>query len=108
MSSSLLHCLFYTEKYGWEYELTFSAWGEGVLSENDLLDIEKPDNAIAKFKKRFRRYPKSISLLLEDSLAAGCDYGYTGVDPALLEKLATIKELILPDSVAQIELTPAL
>ena len=104
---SLLDHVFYKDPYGTEYELSFSAWGEGILKEDGLLEMQKPDNVIGKFKSRFRRYPKSISLALEDSVAR-YGFGYTGIDPALLEKLETLKELVLPDSVVQIETTPKL
>lgn len=99
---------FYSEKRGAEYELTLSAWGEGVLSESGLLEMQKPDAIIKKFKAKYRRYPKSISLIISDPGAVGYDFGFTGVETALLEKLETLKELILPDSVTQIEITPKL
>lgn len=98
---SLLHHDFMSE-----YELMLSAWGEGVLRESDLLDIQKPDTILSEFRKEYRRDPKEISLLIEDSSAFG--YCYTGVDAALLEKLTTLKELILPDSIESINLTPKL
>ncbi len=104
----LLSSDFYSERSGGAYEIELSAWGQGVLCESRLLDMQKPDEIIRKFKNKYRRYPKSISLLLEDPRAIGCDYCFTGIDTALLEKLETLKELILPDSVAAIDLTPKL
>ena len=73
---------FYTE-----YDLSFSAWGEGVLREDGLLEMQKPDEAIKEFKKKKRRYPKSISFLVRDPRSVGYKFGFTSVDPALLEKL---------------------
>jgi len=105
---SLLDCEFYSEKRGAEYELMLSAWGEGVLAESALLDIQKPDAIFKKFMAKYRRYPKSISLTVEDPRAVGYDFGYTGIDSALLEKLLTLKELVLPDSVTEIGVTPGL
>ena len=96
------------DKAGSDYEICFSAWGSGVLSDAALLEVQKPDNVIKEFKKKYRRYPKSISLLLEDSLSFGNDYGFTGVSSQFLSKLRTLKELVLPDSVTDIELTPEL
>lgn len=90
-----------------DYELMLRAWGEGVLSEAQLLDFQRLDAIFAAFKKKYRRLPREISLELQDSRAAGCDYGFTGIDPALLEKLPALKELILPPSVTALELTPA-
>ena len=91
-----------------EYDLSLSAWGEGVLREEELLDFMRPAHVLEEFRKKRRRYPKDISLLVENSLGAGCDYGYTSIDPAFLENLKTLKELILPPSVTSIDLTPAL
>ncbi len=104
----LLDHVFYSDAYGAEYELTLSAWGEGLLCEEELLDIQKPDAILRKFRKRYRRLPKSISFEIGDPFAAGYDYGFTGVDPALIEKLETLKELILPDSIEHFEPTDKL
>ena len=100
---SLLEC-----EFGMEYDIMLSAWGEGVLSESSLLDFQQPDVILEKYKKEYRRNPKSISLYVQDPMAVGYDYGYTGVDSAFLEKLATLKELILPPSVSAIQMTPKL
>ena len=91
-----------------EYDLSLSAWGEGILREEDLLEMQKPDAIIREYEKKHRRYPGSISLLIQDTRGYGSDCGYTGVDTALLEKLETLKELILPDTITQIDLTPKL
>ena len=91
-----------------EYDLSLSAWGDGTLAESELLDFQKPDAIIGEYKKKRHRYPKSISLLIQDSRGYGSETGYTDVDPALLEKLETLKELILPDTITHIDLTPKL
>lgn len=92
-----------------EYDLMFSAWGEGVLSEEGLLDFQKPEAAFSKYAKTKRRpFPKDISFVVEDSMACGYDHGITSVDSALLEKMKTLKELVLPASVTGIDLTPGL
>ena len=91
-----------------EYDLSLSAWGDGTLAERELLDFQKPDAIIGEYKKKRHRYPKSISLLIKDSRGYGSETGYTGIDTAFLEKLETLKELILPDTVTHIDLTPKL
>jgi len=105
---SLLDCAFYSDTYGAEYELALSAWGDGTLCESDLPDFQRPDGILKRFKDRYRRYPKDISLLVKDPRAVGYDYCFTGIDPSFLEKLETLKELILPDSVVSLETTPKL
>ncbi|MBO4501430.1 MAG: hypothetical protein J5760_04230 [Clostridia bacterium] len=104
---SLLDYRFYSEARGAEYEIMLEAWGEGVLAESQLLDMQKPDEILRRFKHKYRRAPKSVSLLLNDPRLSGCDYCYTGIDPALLEKFAALKELVLPDSITGLEITPA-
>jgi len=102
MSSLLDH------DYDTEYDLSLSAWGDGMLAESELLDFHKPDAIIGEYKKKRRRYPKTISLLIEDSRGYGSKTGYTGIDTAFLEKLETLKELIIPDTITHIDFTPKL
>ena len=102
MSSLLDH------DYDTEYDLSLFAWGDGILKESELLDFQKPDAIMGEYKKKRRRFPRSISLLLADTRGYGSDAGYTGVDTAFLEKLETLRELILPDTVTNIGLTPEL
>lgn len=91
-----------------EYDLSLSAWGDGILAESDLLYFQKPDAILEEYKKKYGSFPESISLLLKDSRGYGSETGFTGLDTAFLEKLATLKELILPDTITHIDLTPAL
>ena len=77
---SLLDHEFYSE-----YELELSAWGEGILREEDLLPMQRLDAAFAKFKRKPSRFPRDISLLIIDSLASGAGYGFTGIDTAFLQ-----------------------
>ena len=102
MSSLLDH------EYDTEYDLLLSAWGDGMLAESELLDFQKPDAIIGEYKKKRRLYPKTISLLIKDSRGYGSETGYTGIDTAFLEKLETLKELIIPDTITHIDLTPKL
>lgn len=95
-------------EFGMEYDLMLSAWGEGILSESDLLDFQQPDEILRKYRNKYHRKPKSISLDVRDPMSAGYDYGFTGVDSAFLEKLETLKELILPPSVTELSMTPNL
>lgn len=87
-----------------EYELMLSAWGEGELHEQGL--IANLTEVFSEFKNKYKRKPNDISLELEDSMSFG--YGFTSIDSAFLEKLGTLKELILPDSVTDIKMTPVL
>ncbi|MBR5060152.1 MAG: hypothetical protein IKX06_05200 [Clostridia bacterium] len=91
-----------------EYELELSAWGEGILREQGLLKMQKPDAILSAFQKKFRRYPKSISLLVEDSRGFGNDNGFTGIETELLEKFETLKELILPETITHLDISPKL
>ena len=64
-------------EFGLEYDIMLSAWGEGILSESSLLDFQQPDVILNKYKIEYRKDPKSISLFVQDPMAAGYDYGYT-------------------------------
>lgn len=91
-----------------EYELMLSAWGDGELKESDLVSHQSIEGLFDEFRKKHDRIPDSISLNIEDPMAFGLDYGYYAVDTELLEKLVTLKELILPDSIKSIAMTPKL
>lgn len=88
------------------YALEFTAWGSGEISEK-ALEISL-DEIFAEYAGEKGGYPVDISLFIEDTLAYGCDYGFTSIDTAFLEKLTTLKELILPDSITVITMTPKL
>ena len=88
-----------------EYDLMLSVWGEGILRESSLPDFQQPDEILKMYSDKYRKYPKSISLYIKDPMACGYDYGYVGVESAFLEKLETLKELILPPSVQDIQMT---
>ena len=91
-----------------EYDLSLSAWGDGRLAESELLHFQKPDVIIEEYKKKHHRYPRSISLLIKDSRGYGSETGFTSIDTAFLEKLSTLKELVLPDTITAIDLTATL
>ncbi|MBR6917609.1 MAG: hypothetical protein IKN38_05440 [Clostridia bacterium] len=101
--SSLLHSNFDSE-----YDIMLSSWGEGVLDEEGLLDIMKPESIFKDYGEDHKRPPKSISLFIDDPGESGLGYSCTGVDTAFLEKLEKLKELILPDSIKHIGVTPKL
>lgn len=88
------------------YALELTAWGRGEISEQ-ALEISL-DEIFTEYAEEKDGYPIDISLFIEDTLAYGYDYGFTSIDPAFLEKLDTLKELILPDSITEIKMTPKL
>lgn len=89
-----------------DYALCLQAWGEGEVCESSF--NVKPDSIFGKYKKQYGSFPAHISLLVADTLAAGLDYGFTSIDTAFLERLETLKELVLPDSITDIKMTPKL
>ncbi|MBR6874519.1 MAG: hypothetical protein IKN17_13530 [Ruminococcus sp.] len=96
---SLLHCHF-----GGEYDLELSAWGEGRLRDEELSTTAA--EAFARYREEYNGDPFSVSLFIEDTLSYGLDYGFTSIDPAFLEQLENLRELILPDSITELEVTP--
>ena len=89
-----------------EYDLMLSAWGEGELTDSNLnMTIDK---IYRKFQNKYHRTPIDVSLFIEDPRAYGNDYCFTSVDTAFLEQLESLKELILPDSITDIKMTPKL
>lgn len=101
MKNSLIHCYFDRE-----YELSLEIRGEGTVSEGTL--YPSLGEVFKRCRKELGAEPKEISLMIEDSLAAGFDYGFTAIDTAFLEKLEALRELILPDSITELDLTPKL
>ena len=98
---SLLHHYFDRD-----YALELEAWGEGEISESAMgISLDK---IFAEYAKEIGGYPADTSLFIEDTLSYGYDYGFTSIDTAFLEKLETLRELILPDSITEIKMTQKL
>ncbi len=89
-----------------EYDLMLSAWGEGTVKEGSF--HTSLSTIYRKFKKEYSREPRDVSLLIEDTFAYGYDYGFTEIDTAFLEQINTLAELILPNSITNITMTPTL
>ncbi len=89
-----------------EYAMKLSLWGGGTVNEDDL-NMTVAD-AYGEYREQFRDDPTSVSVFIEDCFAYKLDYGFTAIDPAFLEQIPTLKELILPDSITSLDVTPAL
>ncbi|MCR5379531.1 MAG: hypothetical protein K6G44_00995, partial [Lentisphaeria bacterium] len=89
-----------------EYDLMLSAWGEGTVKEG--IFHTNLSTIYRKFRREYAREPRDVSLLIEDTFAYGYDYGFTEIDTAFLEQINTLAELILPDSITNINMTPTL
>ena len=89
-----------------EYDLMLSAWGEGTVKEGNF--HTNLSTIYRKFRKEYSREPRDVSLCIEDTFAYGYDYGFTIIDTAFLEQINTLAELILPDSITAITMTPTL
>lgn len=89
-----------------DYALEFEAWGDGEISEK-ALEISL-DEIFEEYADEIGGCPTDISLEIADTLAIGYNYGFTSIDTAFLEKLETLKELVLPDSITEIKMTPKL
>ena len=64
---------------------------------------------LSKDTKKSAGEPRAIfPLVIEDTLKAGFDYGFTEVETAFLERLENLKELILPDSITEISMSEKL
>lgn len=90
--------------YNGEYELMLKACGEGTLCDEDISLNDNVLGIIEGFRNTYFRYPNSISLLIEDASACGKISGFTKIDAGFLKNLKTLKELILPDSMKEIEM----
>ena len=89
-----------------DYPLCLEASGDGEVCEKSFgITLDK---IFGRYKKKCGGFPAQISLLIRDTLAAGLDYGFTSIDTAFLERLETLKELGIPDSVTHIEMTERL
>ena len=89
-----------------EYDLMLSAWGRGTVKDSNF-NI-RLSTIYKKFQKEYSREPKDVSLFIEDPFACGYDYGFTAIDTAFLEKIERLKELILSNSITDIQMTPKL
>ena len=89
-----------------EYDLMLFAHGKGIVKEGTF--HTNLSTIYRKFKKEYAREPRDVSLLIEDTFASGYSYGFTEIDTAFLEQLNTLAELILPDSITNITMTPTL
>ncbi len=98
---SLLHC--YTNR---EYDLSLQAFGEGVAEDANFRS--SLDEILAEFRAQQGRDPIDVSYEIEDTAAYGLDYWFTAVAPGYLDRLDTLKELILPSTVESVGLTTAL
>ena len=79
---------------------------KGEVSEKNCnIDIDEIYNT---YKKNYYHPPKDISLFIEDARSYGLDYECTSIDTGFLEKLVNLKELVLPDSIIEIKMTPKL
>ena len=89
-----------------EYDLMLFAHGKGIVKEG--IFHTNLSTIYRKFKKEYAREPRDVSLLIEDTFASGYGYGFTEIDTAFLEQINTLAELILPDSITNINMTPTL
>ena len=98
---SILHSIF-----NGEYDIEFEVRGNGTVSiEAFDLDVNR---AFERYKEECGGEPRNLSLVIEDTLKSGFDYGFTEVETAFLERLENLKELILPDSITEIKMTDKL
>ena len=80
--------------------------GNGTVS-NEAFDLDV-NRAFERYKEECGGEPRDLSLVIEDTLKSGFDYGFTEVETAFLERLENLKELILPDSITEIKMTDKL
>ena len=98
---SILHSVF-----NGEYDIKFEVRGNGTVS-NEAFDLDV-NRAFERYKEECGGEPRDLSLVIEDTLKSGFDYGFTEVETAFLERLENLKELILPDSITEIKMTDKL
>ena len=98
---SILHSIF-----NGEYDIKFEVRGNGTVS-NEAFDLDV-NRAFERYKEECGGEPRDLSLVIEDTLKSGFDYGFTEVETAFLERLENLKELILPDSITEIKMTDKL
>ena len=98
---SILHSIFKGE-----YDIEFEVRGNGTVS-NEAFDLDV-NRAFERYKEECGGEPRDLSLVIEDTLKSGFDYGFTEVETAFLERFENLKELILPDSITEIKMTDKL
>ena len=98
---SILHSIF-----NGEYDIEFEVRGNGTVS-NEAFDLDV-NRAFERYKEECGGEPRDLSLVIEDTLKSGFDYGFTEVETAFLERLENLKELILPDSITEISMSEKL
>ena len=98
---SILHSIF-----NGEYDIEFEVRGNGTVS-NEAFDLDV-NRAFERYKEECGGEPRDLSLVIEDTLKSGFDYGFTEVETAFLERLENLKALILPDSITEIKMTDKL
>ena len=98
---SILHSIF-----NGEYDIEFEVRGNGTVS-NEAFDLDV-NRAFERYKEECGGEPRDLSLVIEDTLKSGFDYGFTEIETAFLERLENLKELILPDSITEIKMTDKL
>ena len=91
-----------------EYAIELTAWGGGTVCDKEFGDYNSINQICNEYKQEYHAKPTSVSFFIEDTLAYKLDYGFTEIDPAFLEQIETLKELILPNSITHIEVTPKL
>ena len=93
-------CLLYSKFHKDDYDIVIEAWGDGTLPQknvNRLIEIRK------EYVAECRANPVSISLQLNN-----CNAGFTDIAPKFLEQIDELRELILPDTVTKLHMTPKL
>ena len=82
-----------------EYGIRFEARGEGTVNSEAFGGYV--DRFFEKYREECGKDPDDISFLIADAL----EQGFTGVDTSFLERFENLKELILPDSITEINMT---
>ncbi len=98
---SLLHS--YDDR---EYDLTLEAFGGGVVEDASF--SHSLEEVLRDFRREHGRDPIDVSYVIEDTKSDQLDYWFTAIAPGYLEQLPTLKELVLPGTVASVGMTPAL
>ena len=90
------------EHFDKTYELELEAVGNGMINEEQF--GERLDQIYKLFEEKHSRAPQEISFQIYESLQDG----FTGIDGAFLERIHTLKELMIADSVTEIHMTDKL